>query len=1061
MEPADAPVQDDPAASPRRWRFRVLWVCALLLLIAGSASWLGRERIVGNLIDTYLAQQGVAARYTVVEISPSRQVIADLVVGDPAAPDLTADRVVVEIGLGLLGPAVNRVVIDKARVFGTYYGGKLSFGALDPLVFAKSDEPARLPALNIALNDARARIDSDLGVLGAKLDGAGRLDDGFTGVLAMVSPGLGSPYCRAELASVFGNLTTDKGAVRLSGPLRLAGLRCAGAAMARADIGSVISFSQSLDEMQGRFRVAVLGLGAGGSATERLGGTARVSSSAKGVVVEHDLALSGLTLGETSIASASAKGSWRALNGAERSEWRGTLAARDIALGNLVTGALADARRGAAGTLAEPLLAQFGSSLAKALAGADFTSEAVVRAAGDDIRLVIPQATLRSGTGEAILALSQVNWSLGAGGVGARRGNFLTGGAGLPRLNGRIVQDDGGGFALRLAMADYQAGGSRLAIPRLTVESAPGGAYRFSGLLAASGAVPGGRITGLELPLEGRWGAATGLALGTRCAALRFTGLAAGGLELAARTLSLCPARGASAMLRFADSLEVAAETSRLDLVGTMGGTPARIAAARAVLRYPGALAIEGVDVQLGEGSAATRLALASVTGKLGGTSEGEFTGGAAGLADVPLDLDAMQGRWRFDDGVLAISEASFRLADRTTGQPRFEPLEGKGAILRLAGDDITASAALHHPASAQQVGTFSLAHDLAAAAGSADIRVEDLTFGPALDAENLTYLAKGVVASARGAVSGAGRIVWDGDRVTSTGRFRTDSLDFAAAFGPVKGLKGEIVFTDLLGLTTAPDQRLEVASINTGIEVLDGRIRFALTDGTLISLGDARWPFMGGELALRPVMLDFGRPSEKRYVFEITGLDAAVFIAEMELTNLGASGIFDGTVPIVFDASGNGRIENGLLQARAPGGNVAYVGDLTYEDMGAISNYAFRALRSLDYRAMNVVLDGSLTGEIISKFQFDGIRQGEGTSRNLITRRLAKMPIQFRVNVKAESFFELSTVVRSFFDVSYLGNPVDRGLIKLENGRFTPNTPPALRPADNSVQPPESEDRP
>jgi len=141
---------------------------------------------------------------------------------------------------------------------------------------------------------------------------------------------------------------------------------------------------------------------------------------------------------------------------------------------------------------------------------------------------------------------------------------------------------------------------------------------------------------------------------------------------------------------------------------------------------------------------------------------------------------------------------------------------------------------------------------------------------------------------------------------------------------------------------------------------------------------------------------------------------------------------------------------------------------------MGAISNYAFRALRSLDYREMSVVLDGSLTGEIISKFHFDGVRQGAGTSRNFITRRLAKLPIRFRVNVKAESFFELSTVVRSFFDVSFLGNPVDRGLLKLENGRFVPTqrpaspgdapaakVPPALRPADKSVQPPESDDRP
>lgn len=1061
MEPAQEPLRDPPARSPRRWRYRVLAVCALLLLAAGSASWLGRERIAGNLIDSYLAEQGVAARYRLVEITPSQQVIADLVVGDPARPDLVADRVVVDIGFGLAGPVVEGVTIERPRLFGSFRGGKLSFGALDPLVFAPSDAPARLPALAIALSDARARIDSDFGVIGIKLEGAGRLDDGFAGKLAVTAPGMTLGSCRAEQASLFGALTMRRGAVSLVGPLRLRAADCAGASLARADIGTALTLDAGFDAVRGKFALAGGGLAAGGVRADELGGTMTAAVSARGVVIDHDLALRRIVAGEVSLASASAKGGWRALGDAPRREWSGTLEAAGIKLAAPVSRALVGARASAAGTLAEPLLAQLSTGLARALDGASFTSALIVRFTRDETRLVIPQAALRSSAGEVVAALSQVNWSYARGGEGVRRGNLLIGGTGLPRINGRFLQGPRGSFGLRLAMAEYGARGSRLAIPRLALEPDAAGNYRFSGLLVASGAVPGGRVSGLEVPLEGRLSAGGALALGTACAPLRFRAAELGGLALAARTLTLCPPRGTPAMMRYDGALAFAAETARLDLAGSMGDAPARITAARAVLRYPGALMAEQLDVRLGEGDAATRLALQSVTGKLGGVPEGEFTGGAAGLADVPLDLDGMAGRWRFDDGVLTISEAAFRLADRTTGQPRFEPLAGRGANLVLKGDAITASAALHHPASGQQVAQLRLAHDLGAAAGSADIRVDDLTFGPALDAENLTYLAKGVVASARGAISGTGRIAWDGERVTSTGRFGTQGLDFAAAFGPVTGLKGEIVFTDLLGLTTAPDQQLEIGAINTGVAVLDGRIRFALTDGTLIQLAEARWPFMGGELALRPVVLDFGRPSEKRYVFELTGLDAAIFIAEMELTNLGATGVFDGTVPIVFDASGNGRIENGLLTARAPGGNIAYIGDLTYQDMGAISNYAFRALRSLDYRSMNVVLDGSLTGEIISKFQFEGVRQGAGTSRNFITRRLARLPIRFRVNVKAESFFELSTVVRSFFDVSYLGNPVDRGLIKLENGRFTPTGTQTLRPANNSVQPPESEDQP
>ncbi|MFN3988998.1 MAG: YdbH domain-containing protein [Erythrobacter sp.] len=1073
MEQTPQPDLTEPAGAqrrvrlwPRRWPARALLVCALLLLVSGSATWLGREQIAGNLIDSYLARQGVAARYTLVAITPTQQVIADLAVGDPAAPDLTADRVVVDIGLGLLGPAVERITLERPRLFGSYRGGTVSFGSLDPLIFTDSSEPARLPAITLALRDARARIDSDFGAIGIKLEGEGRLDDGFAGTLAMTAPGLGREDCRAREASVFGALVTRQGTAELTGPLRLRDARCGGARLARADIGSRITLGKELDDLRGEFALAGKALSTDDAVAAMLGGTARAGLSAKGVVIDHDLALQDISAGGVTIARATIAGGWRALAGSDRSQWRGKLSASGLALGPGLTRALAEAQQGAAGTLAEPLLAQFASSLSRALDGASFSSEASLRLAGREIHLVVPEARLRSRAGAVIAALSQVNWSLGADSKGALRGNFVTGGQGLPRINGRIAQSDDGNFALRLAMADYRADDSRIALPRLSVDSGGGDGYRFSGLISASGAVPGGRISGLEVPLEGRWSGQGGLLLGTRCADLRLAGLQVAGLELAARSLTVCPAPRSAAMLRYAEGLRLDAATSRLDLSGQMGGAPARVAAARAVLRYPGTLGIEGVDVRLGESGAETRLRLASLTGTMGSSLQGEFAGGAAGLAAVPLDLDDMAGRWRFADGVLTISEARFQVSDRTDGQARFEPLAGKGGALVLEGDAITASAALHHPASGQKVAGLSLVHNLGTAAGRADIRVDDLVFGPGLDAEDLSYLAKGVVAGVRGTINGHGRIDWSESNVTSSGRFATPGLDFAAAFGPVRGLAGEIVFTDLLGLTTAPDQRLAIAAIDTGVEVLDGRIRFALKQGTLIELADARWPFMGGQLVLRPVTLDFGRPSEKRYVFEMTGLDAAVFIAEMELTNLGASGIFDGVVPIVFDASGNGRIENGLLTARAPGGNVAYVGDLTYEDMGAVANYAFRALRSLDYREMSVVLDGSLTGEIISKFQFDGVRQGEGTSRNFITRRLARLPILFRVNVKAESFYELSTVVRSFFDVTYLGNPVDRGLLKAQDGRLVPTRQPALPQSpllssDNSVQPPESEDRP
>jgi len=273
--------------------------------------------------------------------------------------------------------------------------------------------------------------------------------------------------------------------------------------------------------------------------------------------------------------------------------------------------------------------------------------------------------------------------------------------------------------------------------------------------------------------------------------------------------------------------------------------------------------------------------------------------------------------------------------------------------------------------------------------------------------------------------VTGSGEVQWNGDTVMSGGTFSTASLDFAAPFGPVQDASGTITFTDLLSFTTAPNQILQLGSINPGIEVLEGRVTYALEEGQLVRLKDATWPFMGGTLQLRPVDLNFAVEEARRYTLEIVGLDAETFVTRMEFSNLTASGTFDGTIPLVFDTDGNGRIEGGLLISRAPGGNVAYVGELQYEDMGAIANFAFDALRSLDYRQMGITMNGNLTGEIITKVQFDGVSQGEGTSSNFLTRRIAKLPIRFNVNIRSE-FFELTQVLRSLYDATYLRDPCD-----------------------------------
>jgi hypothetical protein len=282
-----------------------------------------------------------------------------------------------------------------------------------------------------------------------------------------------------------------------------------------------------------------------------------------------------------------------------------------------------------------------------------------------------------------------------------------------------------------------------------------------------------------------------------------------------------------------------------------------------------------------------------------------------------------------------------------------------------------------------------------------------------------------------------------------------------------VTGARGTVVFTDLIGLTTAPAQRIEIDSVNPGIEVENGVVLFSLTGGTRLDLEGAVWPFLGGQMSMQPLVMNIGAPEERRYVFQIEGLEAARLVEHMELNNMAASGTFDGVLPIVFDAMGNGRLEGGMLSARLPGGHVSYVGQLTYEDLSLVGNYAFQALRDLNYRTMEVTLDGPLTGELVTRVRLDGVSQGATAQTNFITRRIAQLPIRVVVNLRAP-FYQMITSMRSLYDPASLRDPRGLGLMTDDGQRLRSairgeDVPPEADPNldEPPIQPPESEAMP
>ncbi len=1044
------------------------WGAAVLLLLVVAALagiWLSRERIASDVIAEALTERGIEARYEIVSIGPDSAVLRDIVIGDPARPDLTVERATVNVRHRFGFPVLDEVLLVRPRLYGSWREGRFSFGALDPLIFTDGDEPFELPDLSLGIEDGGALIETDYGRVGLSLTGSGWLRGGFRGELAAAAPRLALGGCAVERPTLYGMVAITNAQPDFAGPLRLAQLACpqSGVALAGSTLQLQLGADRRLAVIDGR---AALELGAaamGGASLARTTGDLVFTWRDTGLVARYDLAGTGLVSPQAGFRRVALEGSLRAMRDFERIELDAGVRAEDLRLGDGLDRALASAAGATEETLLAPLLRQVRATLAQRLPGSTLAGELIARRTGERLSLVVPGARLQTGGGETLLALSRFQLASEGAERPSFAGNFATGGA-LPRIAARLERE-GGGTTLTASMAPYAAGSSRLAIPRLTGRLAADGSLTFAGEVAATGPLPGGRAQGLELPVSGSWSDA-GLVLWRECTELRFEQLRYANLTLDGRRLTLCPPRGRPMVRSGPQGLEIAAGAPSLRLSGMLGGTPIVLDSGPVGFAVPGVLTAQRLNVALGPADTATRFAVTDLTARIGDEIAGSFAGTDVLLYSVPLDLRDATGEWRYAGGRFTIEGGSFRLEDRRVEAPRFNPMIARDGVLVLEDNRITGEAVLREPVSDRVVAQVALAHDLTTGTGGADLAVEGLRFDRDLQPVALSPLALGLVANVDGVIDGSGRIDWNAEALTSTGSFSSNDLDFAAAFGPVEGASGTIRFTDLIGLTTAPGQEIRVRSVNPGIAVDEGVIRLQLRGGEVLAVESGSWPFMGGTLTIRPIELNLGVEEVRAYVFEIRGLEAALFVQRMEVSNLSASGTFDGTIPIVFDNDGNGSLVGGVLVSRPPGGNLAYVGELTYEDLSTMANFAFDSLRSLDYREMRIQMDGSLTGEIVTRVQFEGVSQGEGTRSNIITRRLARLPIRFLVNIRAP-FYTLLGSMRSLYDPEAIRDPRELGLIDGEGNAIrqqVENPPPPDTAEDlleKLIQPPESEQQP
>jgi len=866
---AETPRRPPP---PARTTIRLLVVIACVLLAAVALAWLNRKTIAREALTGWLESRGIPADAQVEAFGPTT-FTARLRVGDPNNPDFAAERAEVRYRARITGIEVVSVTLKKPVLRAQLRGDGLHVGALDPLVREFLRRPPRPNATQplIRIDGGILMLATDYGPMRLAAD-------------ALVSEGklqsLGATSAPARLRSRDFDVSLGTGALRT---------------VTRA---GRIAVSLAAPVVHAKTTAAELGDG-------RLTLTADLPYPDLQKQRGDGAVVAGLTLTGRKVTVAG-----QALDGVELKAGL-TGQARGWIPDLLVTGRTTASLIATAG--------RFGAAEARAIrASAVLDDFAWARKDGDRVA-----ATLK----------------LNAGVQGVRAGDLRLDAVSLT-ADGPVAAA-GGGVDVKLAAAAVGQGG-------------------WTGL---------GVVTARDTPdMAAIKRAARSFRLAAPAVSLRFTeGQGAIGLP---QPIRLAAAGGGMAELAARGASPLVGPHGgafRLSVKG--GGLPAIDAdVAKLALVDGGAVATGRVQAHASVGfvqgadlDASGRLRIAG--GGLSFTADRCVPVKAERLDFGANDIERLSGRLCPTGGpLLRMTGADWRIAGRaeaatasapfiqgrvTDGAGRFVAESRRGKVTVQAHIDtarqedtgaqkrfnpflMTGDASLSEfiwradldfrmPGGAA-LGNALVTQDGRLGLGVVVIETEMLNFAEGgLQPAQISPLAASVGSPVVGQAKFKGRFDWTPAGSTSNGVVTIPRLDFQSPAGPVKGLKGELVFSSLAPLTAAPGQQITIEQVQGPLLLQNLRATYGVVDN-LLKVDGGEADVGGGKVRVETLEIPLVPDAPIRGVLILDGVqlhdlvEASPFGDKVEL-----DAKVTGKVP--FDMIGNKvRISGGELHAIQPG---------------------------------------------------------------------------------------------------------------------------------------------
>ncbi len=298
---------------------------------------------------------------------------------------------------------------------------------------------------------------------------------------------------------------------------------------------------------------------------------------------------------------------------------------------------------------------------------------------------------------------------------------------------------------------------------------------------------------------------------------------------------------------------------------------------------------------------------------------------------------------------------------------PLYRPLLGQ-FNMQFDGTGLQLTGPIQLGEAGPTIAETELALNLVRLDGTASLTSRDLLFSPrGLQPKDLSDRVRGLLSNGRGLLRGKADFTINAGKLAGSGSITAEDFGFdTLRIGAVDGVTGDVNFSDILSLTTAPGQEMQIGKINPGVPLSNGTLTFQVLNGREANIESAIWPFAGGMLTVDPTRWTIAGTSDVITV-NANAIELSELVEALSLPDLQAEGTVTGSFPIEL-VGGNAFIRDARLIADAKGGVLKYTGSAVQQAATADETVgaAFTALRDFRFSVLELGVNGNLIDDII-----------------------------------------------------------------------------------------------